>query len=255
VGSPLSPSHRIRRVPVDVFEANESHPVGLSQTLSSALKTGDNNNMTNGIGVRGSTLLSMTPQSDAIPASASGRGVYRNLSIDLPRRPIPRSLGGSNGAALSRAHSFRVGSPSFPDRSFTNFSASRSVSSLTRDLSGYEELAWLDMNLGPGSANRLGLRRKASLAASSDVLPRDVGSIRSISPELGYIPTGESVEGHNPVGEDLLKGEKRSIAANIDAQDNGRTSRLSIGEAGILWGRLMSVMEAEEQPPSDEAPK
>lgn len=246
MGGPLdlSASHSIQRVPVDGFEANESHPIRLSRTLSSGPIKGDNTNfgplgMPNGGGVRGSTFLSLTPLSDA---TASGRGLYRNLSIDSPRRPIPRS----NGTALSRARSFGVESPSFPDRPFTN-----SALGSGRDLSGYEELGWLDMNSGPG----IGLR-ETSLAASSDVLPGDVGSIRSISPELGYIPTGGSVEGHNPTGGDILKDDKADTAAiNIDVQDTGRISRLSISEAGILWGRLTAVMEAQEHSPSVKAPK
>jgi hypothetical protein len=60
------------------------------------------------------------------------------------------------------------------------------------------------------------------------------------------------VEGHNPAGGDIPKDEKDGIAAtNIDVQDTGRISRFSIGEAGILWGRLTSAMEGQEHSPSE----
>lgn len=93
---------------------------------------------------------------------------------------------------------------------------------------------------------------------SSNVFPAEQESIRSISPEIGWMGTeGEDehddrqsktpkattvAENHSTV---RLKGAGAGIDATLVAN---RQSRFSVGEDGILWGRLTSALEAQDEP-------
>jgi hypothetical protein len=94
---------------------------------------------------------------------------------------------------------------------------------------------------------------------SSKMFPAEQESIRSISPEIGWIGE-EAAEGQNENG----NGDQGSRLAKSTAQDGddgaaepvaastartlavNRQSTFSVGEGGLLWGRLTSALEAQD---------
>jgi hypothetical protein len=154
-------------------------------------------------------------------------------------------------------------------RTLSTFSSLQSSSQGARTgiMSTFEESGWLENDRLPPSAGSNIARDQGrnSVAPSSDVLPSEFASIRSISPEeIGWIDS-ESPDGHGNNNDRPAQGYELGIineaepsesnytaisetaAVRDNASVSRRGSRMSIGEDGILWERLTSVLEQEQQ--------
>ncbi|PVG02464.1 hypothetical protein CPB86DRAFT_794293 [Serendipita vermifera] len=102
-------------------------------------------------------------------------------------------------------------------------------------------------SFGNSNAASPGLMRNMSTSAGSRIVHSDLDSIRSVSPELGWI--GEDAQAkETPLDQGKDERRKDQQQESSGGNKGSRTSRLSLGEAALLWAGLTSAMENEEQP-------
>ncbi len=239
-----STSKSRRQFPTDRFTPEDSHPTAAPQSRKSIFPPSPSGAPSGSRSAdREVTFMSLSPLSEVGPV----QGLSRAFSLDAPQRRAysPRA----RGRAVPR-------SPVM-ERAFSNFSSlqgARTGSSVGLEANGWPEH---DQALPSGaSTGLLGVdeRDRTSMAPSSNVLPADVLSIRSISPEIGWIDYPGQAEAHGNELEVIKEVESTPSSAPATAAINdeptsssGRASRMSIGEGGVLWGRLTSAMEQEQQ--------
>lgn len=242
-----SGSQSRRRFPTDGFEANDLHPTARSTNDTPGATTSGSRSAD-----RDTTFMSLSPLSEVIP----GQGLSRAFSLDAPQRRTFSPRG--RGRIIPR-------SP-LGDRPFSNFSSLRVTRTGVASGSA-EEHGWLEHDQilhSAVSTNRTsasGVRGRASMAPSSNVLPNDIMSIRSISPEVGWMDYPGSAEEehaqehlavikeaeHDESSSNPAKPEVDTSNTNAGStEDADKTLRMSIGEDGLLWGRLTSAMEEEQ---------
>ncbi|KAG8845054.1 hypothetical protein FRB91_002099 [Serendipita sp. 411] len=184
----------------------------------------------------------MTPLSESI----QGPGLSRAFSIDSPRRGredgnvINGLLRGRTINAFTSSLGVRTSNsihrPSTAG-AFTPVTSSGAVI-LPRNhplsnhgslrTSSYGDIGWL--NVDPLDSR--GGRINSGIAPPSRILSSDIDSIRSMSPEFGWI------EGEDEAGT-INEAKRVSIASKK------RASRMSMGEGAILWGKLTSQLEGD----------
>ncbi|KAG8829988.1 hypothetical protein FRC17_005667 [Serendipita sp. 399] len=107
--------------------------------------------------------------------------------------------------------------------------------------SSHGDVGWLDPASAVAAAaattgsSASGGGRVSTAVSSSRPQPSEADSIRSMSPEVGWI---EEEERGNTVGE---MGE----AKRVSVMGKRRASRLSMNEGAILWGKLTSQLEED----------
>ena len=186
------------------------------------------------------TFADWLPLSNGFP----GQGLGRAFTLDTPRR---KARGARDRGRLP-------GSPALA-KTFSNFSSlhSSTQGSRTGTSSSFEHGGWLEKERVPPSAgaNSVTDRGRESVVPSSGLLPSEVASIRSISPEFGWM--GEPQPPTNGQAHELTvieegePGEFSHKAIPETTVVEGDSTRVSIGEDGVLWGRLTSAMEQEQQ--------
>lgn len=239
---PLSKSSgsRIRRKFPDRFEAEDLHPAASPRAAApsspdSTAVTSANSRSAD----RETTFMPLSPLSEVAPV----QGLSRAFSLDAPQRRAftPRGRGRATGR-----------SPLL-DRSFGTLSSFRGARSGLSSSIGTEEAP-----LSASSSRRMSADNRArdSVVPSSSGLPPDAMSIRSISPEIGWMEDPALPEDSGQAQEHLAsikEGEQiESVPTEAPAfgakEASGRASRMSITEDVALWGRLTSALEQEQRP-------
>jgi hypothetical protein len=251
--SPLRPvtsiSRARRHFPADGFEPEDLHPARRNRrsdapvspiAIHPIIRSTD----------RESAFVGATRPSEAIHA----QGLSRASSLDTLHR-----------AAFMARNRGRMSRTPGLTRTFSDLSSLHSSSQGARTgiMSTFEGGGRLgnDRLLPRAGLSSATDRGRSSMTASSNVQPSEVASVRSISPEVGWLDP-EPPNGHGNkndhhaqkgglavIREAELSGSNHpatpETAANTHA--SGRASRMSIGEDGILWGRLTSAIERERQ--------
>ncbi|CCA72169.1 hypothetical protein PIIN_06104 [Serendipita indica DSM 11827] len=222
----------------DHFVDVEVHPSAVSGTSIAGA----------GVGSRGSldtqrytNFLSITPLTGSTP------NLSRAFSVGSQRRESNNIING-----LLRGRTVSAVAQSW-QRATINRSTPTLVGAPIRHhestaTSGYEATVWPDSASFPASArlNHLPLptTQVAGVSGSSQALPADVESIRSVSPEVGWIGLPADNEANHP------PEPHRPEPVHLADTSDRRVSRISIGEEALLWSQMTSVMEAQNEQPS-----
>ncbi|CAG8553712.1 3975_t:CDS:2 [Acaulospora colombiana] len=199
---------------------------------------------------RSSRLLTPSLLSDSVP----GQGLGRSFTLDPSYRIVKPSR------VMLRTSVGRAVNPSILNTSVLASSSTRPKSRVVSGvpasaISGnFINLHPLDSpssrgmltgsSMGNGVVAGPGLMRNTSTA--SRIVHGDLDSIRSVSPELGWI--GEDAQTkETPLGQGKDEGRKEQQQPE-SSNKGSRGSRLSLGEAALLWAGLTSAMESEDKP-------
>ncbi|KAG8786193.1 hypothetical protein FRC16_001775 [Serendipita sp. 398] len=191
-------SRNRRKVLPDHFDELEGPGLSRAFSIDSPRRGREDGNVINGL-LRGRTINAFT----------SSLGVRTSNSIHRPSTAGAFTPVTSSGAViLPRNHPL------------SNHGSLRT--------SSYGDIGWL--NVDPLDSR--GGRINSGIAPPSRILSSDIDSIRSMSPEFGWI------EGEDEAGT-INEAKRVSIASKK------RASRMSMGEGAILWGKLTSQLEGD----------
>lgn len=217
------------RFPPDDFNPNEAHPLSRTSAIQTQppLKIAET---PQSLQSYRSTFLSMSPLSASLPGPGLGRSY---TTYDHRSRPL-----NTNPSGLSRSNSYALSPPLARSMSSAYFSSGV--------LSGVENLGFRSSGPYSGmSASQPNLvgneQRGPSTILSSNIFPADQDSIRSVSPEIGWIG-GEDEEPTKTKGTE--SGNRDPVTSKLESH---RQSRFSVGEGGILWGQITSALEAQDK--------